>query len=231
MRAAGDDAAMVAARADFLAGGWFDPLTAALPRTAAEAAGPERWSSSVPVRATTWRRLDALDDDRTGVAIDASVYAARRAARAHPRAILRGGRRLGPAAAARRLLRPWCWWSSPPAAGAEIARVLAPAARWWWPRRRQRHLSELAAPLGLLAVDPAKHERLRDTLEPELEQHRPPRAAVDDALDRPAAAALAAMGPSARHADPADLDRRVRALPEPVAIDRSPSRSRAGGRR
>ncbi|HEX5910260.1 MAG TPA: hypothetical protein VFY44_07180, partial [Thermoleophilaceae bacterium] len=83
----GDDAAMVAARAEFLGDGWFDPLSAALAAAAAESPPP---GAVAELGAGTGRHLaavlDALGDDRAGVALDASVYAARRAARAHPRA-------------------------------------------------------------------------------------------------------------------------------------------------
>ena len=130
----GDDAAMVAARAEFLAGGWFDPLSRRRwPRAAAESAAP---GAVAELGAGTGHHLaavlDALDDDRAGVALDASVYAARRAARAHPRVtsvvadawgrlpLLDGSVGLALVVFA-------------PRAGAEIARVLAPGAARWWP--------------------------------------------------------------------------------------------------
>ena len=170
--------------------------------------------------------LDALDDDRAGVALDASVYAARRAARAHPRAtsvvadawgrlpLLDGS--LGVALVV-----------FAPRSGAEIARVLAPRRRPCWPwSPPQHHLAELAGPLGLLDVDPAKDERLHRALEPELEQVDARDVEWTMALDRTAAAALAAMGPSARHSDRGELAARVEALPEPVSVTGAVSLSR-----
>ena len=222
----GDDAAMVAARADFLAGGWFDPLSAALAADAAEAAGP---GAVAELGAGTGHHLaavlDALDHDRSGVALDASVYAARRAARAHPRAIS---------------LVADAWGRLPlldgslglalvvfaPRAGAEIARVLGPGGTLLAAVPSQRHLAELAGPLGLLDVDPAKDDRLHRALEPELQQVGSRDVEWTMSLDRTAAEALAAMGPSARHFDHDELLRRIEDLEEPVSVTGSVSLSR-----
>ena len=103
------------------------------------------------------------------MAIDASAYAARRAARAHPRAaavVADAWRRLplldDSVAVALVVFAP--------RAGAEIARVLAPGGTVVAVATARHHLAELAAPLGLLTVDPRKEERLRDALGPELER-------------------------------------------------------------
>ena len=219
--ARGDDAAMVAARAEFLAGGWFEPLTTALREPVAEAVpGPV-----VELGAGTAHHLAAVLGDRSGVAIDASVYAARRAARAHPRvsAVVADtwGRlplRDGIAAVVLVVFAP--------RGGAEIARVLAPGGTLVVATAAAEHLSELVAPLGLLAVDPHKRERLRDTLEPELERLDCRELRWQMALDHPAAAALAAMGPSAHHIDPAERDRRIGALADPVSVTAAVTLSR-----
>src|SRR5690606_14909477 len=83
-RLVGDDSAMVAARARFLAAGHLAPLADALAARAREA-GP---GLAVEVGAGTAyhlaRALDALPG-RGGLAIDVSKHAARHAARAHPR--------------------------------------------------------------------------------------------------------------------------------------------------
>ncbi len=209
--AAGDDAAMVAARASFLDGGWFEPLTKALREAVADAVP----GAVVDIGAGTGHHLAAAVGDRTGVAIDASAYAARRAARAHPRvsAVV--------ADAWRRLpLRDGCaavvMVVFAPRGGAEIARVLAPGGTVVVATASKAHLTELAAPLGLLAVGPHKQERLRDTLGSQLERIDSRELQWPMRLDRRAALALAAMGPSARHTEPSELERRVEALPEPI---------------
>lgn len=214
----GDDADMVAARAEFLAGGWFDPLTAALARVAGDAAAVP--GAVTELGAGTGHHLaavlDALDD-RAGVALDASVYAARRAARAHPRmtsvvadAWGRLPLRDGSVAVAMVVFAP--------RAGAEIARVLAPGGTLIAAVPAERHLAELAEPLGLLTVDPDKDRRLRDALGPALAPVGERELAWTMGLDHQAAAALGAMGPSARHIDADELTSRVGRLPQPLSV-------------
>ena len=203
----------------FLAGGWFDPLSRALADRrggGARRAGGRAGRRHGPPPGGV---LDALGDDRAGVALDASVYAARRAARAHPRAMSVVADAWGRLPLLDDRSPRSSWWCSRRAAGAEIARVLAPrrhAAGRGHPG--QRHLGELAEPLGLLAVDPDKEERLTDTLGPDLERWTPRELRWTMALDPRPALALAAMGPSARHVGRGGLAARIDALPEPVAV-------------
>ena len=105
-----------------------------------------------------------------------------------------------------------------PRAGAEIARVLAPGGLLLVATPAEHHLRELAGPLGLLDVDPRKAERLRETLTPELERLDERRLEWTMELDRDAAGALAAMGPSARHAEAPEAGARVRDLPERLDV-------------
>ena len=208
---AGDDAAMVAARAAFLAAGHYAPLTAALLAAAAGTAGPV-----LDVGAGTGAQLAAVldaDPAAVGIALDASRYAARRAARAHPRA----GAVVADA-----------WSGLPvrtgavglvldvfsPRNGPETARVLRPGGLLVVVTPGPDHLAGLVDVLGGLQVDAAKDSRLAAALEPHLApvdrvEHR-----WELALSGADAARAVAMGPSARHLT--DLDARVAALPEPV---------------
>jgi len=209
--AGGDDAAMVAARAEFLAAGHYAPLTAALLAAAAGAAGPV-----LDVGAGTGAHLAAVldaDPAAIGIALDASRYAARRAARAHPRA----GAVVADA-----------WSGLPvrtgavglvldvfsPRNGPETARVLRPGGLLVVVTPGPDHLAGLVDVVGGLQVDAAKDSRLAAALEP----HLVPVGRVEHrwelALSRADAARAVAMGPSARHLP--DLNDRVTALPEPV---------------
>ena len=114
--------------------------------------------------------LDRLPD-AVGVVLDSSRYAARRAARAHPRAVAVVAdtwARLPVAdAAVDRVLVVFA-----PRNGPEIARVLRPDGRLVVVTPAADHLAELVGPLGLLRVDPDKAARLAATLEPHLRAGR-----------------------------------------------------------
>jgi 23S rRNA (guanine745-N1)-methyltransferase len=218
---AGDSAAMVAARADFLAAGHYGGLARELAAAAREAVtGTGAPGCVLDVGAGTGYYLAAvLDDlpDRAGLALDVSRFALRRAARAHPRAGAAAAdawRRLpvadGAAAVALDLFAP--------RNGAELRRALHPAGRLLVVTPCRGHLAELAGPLGLLSVDPRKQERLAGTLGPyfRLLEQRPHEAVLD--LGHRDVAAAVGMGPSARHADPAVLAARIRELPGRVPV-------------
>jgi 23S rRNA (guanine745-N1)-methyltransferase len=206
----GDDAAMVAARAEFLAAGHYAPLTAAVV-AAAGTGGPV-----LDVGAGTGTHLAAVldaDPAAVGIALDASRYAARRAARAHPRA----GAVVADA-----------WTGLPvrtgaaglvldvfsPRNGPEIARVLRPGGLLVVVTPGPDHLAGLVDVLGGLQVDAAKDSRLAAALEPHLAPVDRTGHRWELALSRADAARAVAMGPSARHL--ADLAERVAALAEPV---------------
>jgi 23S rRNA (guanine745-N1)-methyltransferase len=210
-RPTGDDAAMVAARADFLAAGHYAPLTAAAVGAAAGAAGPV-----LDVGAGTGAHLAAVLDaspDAVGIALDASRYAARRAARAHPRA----GAVVADA-----------WAGLPvrtgavgvvldvfaPRNGPETARVLRPDGLLVVVTPGPDHLAGLVDVLGGLQVDAAKDARLAAALEPHLSAVDRVERRWELVLSRADAARAVAMGPSARHL--AGLAERLAALPEPV---------------
>ena len=126
----GDTAAMVQARADFLAAGHFTGLAAVLAEAAGAAAG---WAAAsgcvVDVGAGTGYYLAAVLDrlpQRAGLALDISKFALRKAARAHQRigaAVCDSWRRLPVADSAAVLaLNVFA-----PRDGAELCRILHPA--------------------------------------------------------------------------------------------------------
>jgi len=232
----GDTAAMVAARTGFLGAGHYAPLADAV-ATAAEGAGTGAGVEAgveagtgagvgdppgcvADVGAGTGYYLAAVLDrqpGRAGLALDASKFAVRRAARAHPRigavvADVRGRLPVADGAAAVALS------VFAPRPAAELRRILHPAGRLLVVTPDPDHLGELAGPLGLLAVDPRKDERLaaRPAAPSDLASGRQLRFQV--ALGHQDVTAVAAMGPSAWHADPARLAERVAALPSVVSV-------------
>lgn len=218
----GDTAEMVAARQAFLDAGHFDPLLDAVAEAAREAAGDEP-GAVVDVGAGTGHYLAASLDrmpDRAGMALDASRYAARRAARAHPRAgavvcdvwralPLRDG-------AARVLIDAFA-----PRNGPEMARVLAEGGTLLVLTPTERHLAELREPLAMLAVDEHKARRVGAALGPQLVAERCIELDTEMELAHSSLRDLAAMGPSAHHTDAAALDRSLSALPDRVTVTAS----------
>jgi 23S rRNA (guanine745-N1)-methyltransferase len=215
--ATGDDAAMVADRAAFLGAGHYAGLTRELAGAVAEG-GPVR--TLLDLGGGTGAHLAGVLDrlpGAVGVVLDASRYAARRAARAHPRAmavVADGWARLPVLdAVLDRVLVVFA-----PRSGAEIARVLRPEGRLVVATPEPDHLAELVGPLALLRVDPDKQERLAATLGPQLE---PAGARIHRErllLDRTAVAALVGMGPHARHRSREQLTAALADLAEPVPV-------------
>lgn len=215
-----DSAEMVAARSALLGSGWFDALDEALVAATASAVGGVE-GCIVDVGAGTGRHLaavlDGIGGGRTGLALDISKHAARRAARAHPRigAVVcdAWGRlpvRDGVAAAVLNVFAP--------RNADEFARVLAPGGSLVVASPTVAHLAELVGPLGLVTVDPDKDRRLDEKLG---RLFRPGESAVVHRTltfgpEEVRAAVL--MGPSARHLSPGDLDRRLGRLPDQVAV-------------
>jgi 23S rRNA (guanine745-N1)-methyltransferase len=214
----GDDAAMVADRVAFLGAGHYAELTRAL-GDAVLADGPPP-GTVLDLGGGTGAHLAGVLDrlpDAVGVVIDSSRYAARRAARAHPRAlavVADGWARLPVRdAVLDRVLVVFA-----PRGGAEIARVLRPGGRLVVATPEPEHLAEVVGPLGLLRVDPDKEARLSASLGPHLE---PVATAVHRErlrLDHAAVRALVGMGPHARHRSREQLDEAVASLPEPVTV-------------
>jgi 23S rRNA (guanine745-N1)-methyltransferase len=216
---AGDSAAMVQARVDFLATGHYAGLAAELARAAADVVAQANAPGCViDVGAGPGYYLAAALEHlpgRAGLALDVSKFALRRAAHAH--------RRIGAVGAD-------AWHRLPvadgaatvalnvfaPRNGAELRRILDPAGRLLVVTPDPEHLRELVGPLRLLVVDPRKDERLAGTLSPyfDLAERRPYEATV--LLGHRDIAAVVAMGPSARHADPGVRADQIRELPTPL---------------
>jgi 23S rRNA (guanine745-N1)-methyltransferase len=143
-----------------------------------------------------------------GLAVDVSKPALRRAARAHPRMSA---------------VRADVWRGLPlaggetdilldvfaPRSGEEFARIIRQDGIVVVAAAQPGHLAELTRPLGLLQVDPAKNERLHDSLSPWLTRQTATEIEETVDLGTDGARALIAMGPSAHHVDldslPADL--------------------------
>ncbi|MBN1091903.1 methyltransferase domain-containing protein [Blastococcus sp. TML/M2B] len=215
----GDSAEMVADRIAFLAAGHYAGVSAALGDAVLDAGGapPARL---LDLGGGTGQHLAAVLDRlpaAAGVVLDSSPYAARRAARAHPRALavvadtwarlpVRDG-------GADRVLVVFA-----PRNGPEIARVLAPEGRLVVVTPAAEHLGELVEPLGLLRVDPDKAARLAGALEPHLAPVS--RTARRDVLrlDHAAVGTLVGMGPHARHLPAGVRAAQLAALPEQVEV-------------
>jgi 23S rRNA (guanine745-N1)-methyltransferase len=215
----GDSAAMVADRAGFLAAGHYAGVTTAL-AAAVRADGDRPPATLLDLGGGTGQHLAAVLEGlpgAVGVVLDSSRYAARRAARAHPRAmavVADAWQRLPVRdAAVDRLLIVFA-----PRNGAETARVLRPDGRLVVVTPAPDHLHELVGPLELLRVDPDKPARLAASLEPHLERVASAAHREVLSLDRAAVLALVGMGPHARHRARDAVATALAALPEPMAV-------------
>lgn len=223
----GDTAAMVQARADFLAAGHYAPIAEAL--SAAIPAGTE--GLAVDLAGGTGYYLGAVLDTHprlVGLDIDLSSFALRRAATAHERLAAIAADVWQPLPvqddAARVVLSVFGPRNAP-----EIRRILRADGRLIVVTPTRAHLGQLVEPLGMIAVDAQKQQRLDEQLaafdrlgETTLEYsvqlgHRD---ILNDVL----------MGPSAHHVDDAVLREAVGRLPEPTAVTISVSVAEYAGR-
>ena len=223
-----DTAEMVASRARAFAAGCYRPLLEVVAEEVAAAiasstsglpaAGPLAPHSMPPaiidVGAGTGEYLAAALDrspSAIGLALDLSKHAMRRAARAHPRmgaAVCDAWRALPVRdGAADVLLNVFA-----PRNASEYARVLAPDGVLIVVTPLQEHLAELVGPLGMIAVDEHKDERLEATLGGHFEREVSCEVRTPLELTRDLTRDLVLMGPSAHHVSPADLETRIEAL-------------------
>ena len=215
-----DSAEMIAARENVLGAGLFEPVVEAVVAAASDPAldGVEGAVADLGSGPGYYleRVLEAAPS-RFGVAIDNSKFAARRAARRHPRA--------GAVVAD-------LWEEIPlkdhcvavainifaPRNGEEIERILALGGRLVVVTPEPEHLQELIAPFSMISVDPDKEKRLKQSLGPlgeVLEDH--PVAWVMN-LSRSEVGDLVAMGPSAGRLGPEELESALDRLGYPFAV-------------
>ncbi|GGX14591.1 putative RNA methyltransferase [Streptomyces lomondensis] len=216
-----DSAEMVRSRAAFLRAGHYDPLARTLAKLATELAPPD--ATVLDAGAGTGHYLAAVLDalpEALGLGLDSSVPALRAAARAHPRA----------EAAAWDVWQPWPVRTGcahlllnvfAPRNGPEFHRALRPDGALLVVTPTARHLRELHEPLGLLAVDTRKEERLRRTLSPHFQPERTQPLEYAMTLTPEDTTSLVAMTPTAHHLDAAELRRRIAESRTPTRVTAS----------
>lgn len=204
----GDDAAMVSARVQFLAAGHFRPIADAV---AARATGV-----MLEVGAGTGYYL-ARADAELGIALDVSRYAARRAARVHPRvaAVLADAWAPLPVASAAidTVLVIFA-----PRKPTEIGRVLRPGGAALVVTPLPDHLAEIRGPLGMLDIDAGKADALEQRWGEAFSAASSTAVTAEMSLGHSDLRALVAMGPAARHRSAAEIATAVDALPERVPV-------------
>jgi len=213
----GDTPDMVRARAEFLDAGYYAPVAAML---AAQAARLASNGLVVDAGAGTGYYLRKVLDRlprAAGLALDISKPALRRAARAHRRAgavawDIRQPFPIRPRVASL-VLNVFA-----PRNGGEFRRILRPDGALLVVTPTADHLAGLAGVLGLLGIDPRKDARMERSLSPHFLLERRDEHAMRFSLPGAQVAAMVAMGPSAHHLPPDEIERRVAALAEPVAV-------------
>jgi 23S rRNA (guanine745-N1)-methyltransferase len=209
---------MVTARGHFLGRGHYRSLAASVRSLAAQGDSPGPGLVVDLAGGTGYYLAEILDalPGRLGLCIDLSVPALRRAARAHPRAAALAAniwQRLPLAAHSAAVVLSVFG----PRNAAEIDRVLTADGVLIIAAPGANHLQELRRPLGMIGIDPGKPRRLANAFSRYATCGVTP-VNYQLSLDRADLAALAAMGPSARHITPRALAARIRALPEPATV-------------
>ncbi|MFB6848123.1 putative RNA methyltransferase [Streptomyces sp. NPDC056373] len=216
-----DSPDMVRSRAAFLGAGHYGPLARTLAALASELAPPD--ATVLDAGAGTGHYLAAVLDalpGALGLGLDSSVPALRAAARAHARA----------EAARWDVWQPWPVRTGgadlvlnvfAPRNGPEFHRVLGPDGALLVVTPTGRHLRELREPVGLLAVDPRKEERLRRSLDARFRLDRTEPLEYTMGLTAEDVTGLVAMSPTAHHLTAAQLGERIDRLGTPVPVTAS----------
>jgi 23S rRNA (guanine745-N1)-methyltransferase len=223
---------MIAARERVLGAGLFEPVAAAISAAASDPGLEGVGGAVVDLGSGPGYYLEhALEaaPTRFGVAIDNSKFAARRAARCHPRAgavvadiwdevPIRSG-------AAALLLNVFS-----PRNGDEIERLLAPEGRLVVVTPGPAHLKELIEPFSMISVDSDKEERLRETLGSLGAGLETSDISWILELARSEVCDLVSMGPSAGRMEPADFEAALDRLDYPFRVTGSVTVSKATAR-
>lgn len=215
-----DDAAMIAARERVFASGFFDPLTAAITDAALQPGAAAEEGPVLDLGSGTGHYLASILDampGRVGIALDNSKFAARRAAKSHPRAgavVADIWDRLPVQDRAVSLLIN----VFAPRNGEEMSRVLADGGRTVVVTPRPDHLAELVEPFGLISVDPDKEARLERTLGPLGAEAESSLLTWQLEADRDLALDLVAMGPNAGRLEPAEAESVRDRLPDRTTV-------------
>ncbi len=219
----GDSPDMIAARVAFLDAGHFAPLMDAVADAVVETAGAGVPPRILEVGAGTGHYLARVLDaspSAHGVGLDVSKPAARRLARAHPRAaaVVADVWRQLPV---RDHVLTHVLSVFAPRNAAEIDRVLAERGILVVLTPTERHLHELVDLLGMVRVDDRKVERLGETVAGRFDRLDRTPVEVRMLLSHRDIENLVGMGPSARHLTPERRAEAIAVLPEPFAVTAS----------
>lgn len=223
LKFSGDSAEMVAARQGFLDAGHFDALLDGVAEIGARQLAGRAAPMVAELGAGTGHYLARVLDSApqaSGIAVDASKPAARRAARAHPRAAS---------------VLTDAWAALPigdatvdlvmsifaPRNAPESARMLKPGGAVLVLTPGPRHLAELVGALGLVQVDERKADRLEATMGEHFEAVETVRIETEMMLSHGDIANVIAMGPSARHGDPLARSAAIGAMADPLSVTAS----------